>query len=363
MISANTDTEGGKKVPRGVKIPLKFCGRRYAERSGGPKPVATALSMFCGCGGLDLGFIGGFRYRGALYKRHPVKLLKAIDNDPRCVATYKINIGEHAEVGDLGVMKPSELPAADILLGGFPCQDFSWCGPRAGLNSKRGALYRALVEYMRHHQPMIAVGENVPNMVQMEDGKVWEKIKADLEGAGYRCKLWKLHAADYGVPQNRERLILMCVRNDVEGEPSMPVGNKDARPSIEWAIGDLVDVAGDKMPNHDQYFRAGLARKGHGQGDEVSIRDEPALTIRANAKSRIQFHYELKRRLTMRECARIQSFPDRFIFPHAATQNVKEIGNAVPPVFAHVVADSVFVFLEEVSRKKQIQKTNERQRL
>jgi len=352
MISANSDTGGGGKASRGVTVPVKFSGQRYAERAGGPAPLATALSMFCGCGGLDLGFLGGFRYRGALYKRHPVKILKAVDNDPRCVATYKVNIGDHAEVGDLGTLKPADLPAANILLGGFPCQDFSWCGPRAGLSGKRGGLYKALVGYMAHHQPLVAVGENVPNMVQMENGAVWKKIKSDLEGAGYRCKLWKLHAADYGVPQNRERLILMCVRNDIEGEPVVPTGDKAARRSIEWAIGDLVDIAGETVPNHDQYFRAGLAKKGHGQGDEVSVRDQPALTVRANAKSRIQFHYELKRRLTMRECARIQSFPDRFVFPHAATHNVSEIGNAVPPVFAHVVADSVLKFISDIAQKK-----------
>ena len=336
---------------RGVRVPLKFTGARYGEDRDGDETAATALSMFCGCGGLDLGFLGGFRYHNAVYRRHPVRVLKAIDNDPKCVSTYKTNIGDHAEVGDLGSLKPSELPAADILLGGFPCQDFSWCGPRAGLNGKRGMLYKALVGYMAHHKPMLAVGENVPNMVQMEGGGVWRTIKADLEGAGYRCHLWNLHEADYGVPQRRERLILMCVRSDLEGEPSLPVGDKSNRRSIEWAIEDLLALPGDSLANHDQYFRAGLAKRGHGQGDEVSVRDEPAYTVRANAKSRIQFHYELKRRLTVRECARIQTFPDRFIFPHAATHNISEIGNAVPPVLAHAVAGSVFEYLATAKRK------------
>lgn len=355
-ISVISEYGAASRLPRGVSVALKFNGKRYAERPDGPPAVATAFSMFCGCGGLDLGFIGGFRYGGTLYKRHPVKILKAIDNDPKCVVTYKTNIGDHAEVGDLGALKAADLPAADILLGGFPCQDFSWCGPRAGLKGKRGALYRALVEYMAQHRPLIAVGENVPNMVQMEGGGVWETIKADLEGAGYRCALWQLHAADFGVPQNRERLILMCVRNDLEGEPGLPTGDGRTRRSIEWAIGDLIKKRGEDVANHDQYFRAGLARNGHGQGDEISIRNEPAYTIRANAKSRIQFHYHLKRRLTIRECARIQTFPDRFIFPHAATHNVKEIGNAVPPVLAHVVASAVFDYLAELNRKKKSRK-------
>lgn len=343
--------KGPSRSVRGVQIPLRFSGPRYGDDRESDDTSATALSMFCGCGGLDLGFLGGFRYHNSVYRKHPLRILKAIDSDPKCVATYKTNIGDHAEVGDLGRLEPSDLPAAEILLGGFPCQDFSWCGPRAGLNGKRGLLYKALVAYMAHHKPMIAVGENVPNMVQMESGAVWKTIKGDLEGAGYRCQLWNLHAADYGVPQRRERLILMCVRSDLEGDPVLPVGDKSNRRSIEWAIQDLLNVGGADLANHDQYFRAGLAKRGHGQGDEVSIRDEPAYTVRANAKSRIQFHYELKRRLTVRECARIQTFPDRFIFPHAATHNISEIGNAVPPVLGHVVADSVFAFLAGVKRK------------
>lgn len=343
----NPDPALGSRPVRGVAIKLKFTGARYSAHKATP-PIATALSMFCGCGGLDLGFIGGFQYRGTHYKRHPIKILKAIDNDPRCVSTYKTNIGDHAEVGDLSVLESSSLPAADILLGGFPCQDFSWCGPRAGLQGKNGGLYRALVDYMSHHQPRIVVGENVPNMFQMQGGAVWAKIKADMEDAGYSCQLWHLHAADYGVPQNRSRLILICVRNDLPGQPSQPSPIPTGRRSIEWAIKDLVTTSGDGIANHDQYFRAGLAKNGHGQGDEISTKDQPAYTIRANAKSRIQFHYELDRRLTVRECARIQTFPDRFIFPHSATQNIREIGNAVPPVLAHAVADSVMSYLSEI---------------
>ncbi len=362
MISVNNETGATGRLPRGVSVRLAFSGVRYADRPDAVPPVATALSMFSGCGGMDLGFIGGFRFGGKLYRRHPIKILKAIDNDRKCVATYKLNIGDHAEFGDLGSLAPASLPAADLLLGGFPCQDFSWCGPRTGLNGKRGGLYKALVNYMAHHQPKIAIGENVPHMVQMNGGAVWEKIKGDLEGAGYRCKLWKLHAADYGVPQNRERLILMCVRNDLVGDPVLPAGDAANRRSIDWAIGDLVKMRGEDLANHDQYFKAGLAKNGHGQGDEVNVRGQLAYTIRANAKSRIQFHYELPRRLTMRECARIQSFPDRFVFPHAATHNAKEIGNAVPPVLAHVVAESVVTYLHDLSYRNKTGQTNARSR-
>ena len=100
-------------------------------------------------------------------------------------------------------------------------------------------------------------------------------------------------------------------------------------------------IADETIPNQSQYFKASKAKKGNGQGDEVSLPDQPSYTIRANAKSRVQFHYALSRRLTVRECARLQTFPDSFFFPHSATTNVMQIGNAVPPMLGHRVASNI----------------------
>ena len=318
------------------------------------KAPYSVVSYFCGCGGLDLGFRGGFKYHDEDYPALPFNILEAYDNEPRCIDTYNDYFGAgHATVKDLATVKPEEVSKADILIGGFPCQEFSSCGPLGGLESERGRLYRTLIAYMNTHKPKIVVGENVINLERMEKGEVLKTIKKDLAAAGYAVKVWKMFAPDYGIPQRRMRLIIMCVRKDIfdkYGFPEEPEARfKDSHRSIEWAIGDLVDVTDNSViPNQGDYFGASKAKKGNGQGDESNKKDMPAYTIRANPKSRVQFHYSLDRRLTVRECARIQTFPDDFSFKFSKTVNISQIGNAVPPIMAYLVAQRVKQYLDKI---------------
>lgn len=311
----------------------------------------TAVSFFSGCGGLDLGFLGDFAYKGTHYKKHPVDILAAYDFDEKCIVTYKQNIGVHAQVLDLSSYDPSEIPKAEILLGGFPCQDFSTCGPRQGLGSERGKLYRALITYMNHHNPKLVVGENVPGLETVGGGEVLSTIIRDLENAGsqgYKVHQWKLFGPDYGLPQTRTRIFLIAIRNDLDFVPTEPkkIYQQHSYRTAKWAIEDLEGVTDESVPNQSQFFLASRAKKGNGQGDEKTPIDMPSYTIRANAKSRVQFHYSLERRLTVRECARLQSFPDNFIFPHAATTSMRQIGNAVPPMLAYKVAKCTLKLFE-----------------
>jgi DNA (cytosine-5)-methyltransferase 1 len=183
----------------------------------------------------------------------------------------------------------------------------------------------------------------------MDNGNVLKTITADLSNAGYEVQVWKIFAPDYGVPQRRNRLFFICVRNNIFKKYGFPEKPKakfvNKHRSIEWAIGDLICVTDDRIPNQDQFFGASRAKNGNGQGDENNIKNKPAYTIRANPKSRVQFHYSLNRRLTVRECARIQTFPDDFKFIHAKTRSVSQIGNAVPPVLAYTIAKSIAVYL------------------
>lgn len=318
------------------------------------KAPYSVVSYFCGCGGLDLGFRGGFKYHDEDYPALPFNILEAYDNEPRCIETYNDYFGAgHATVKDLATVKPEEVSKADILIGGFPCQEFSSCGPLGGLESERGRLYRTLIAYMNTHKPKIVVGENVINLERMEKGEVLKTIKKDLAAAGYVVKVWKMFAPDYGIPQRRTRLIIMCVRKDIfdkYGFPEEPEARfKDKHRSIEWAIGDLVDITDNSViPNQGDYFGASKAKKGNGQGDESNKKDMPAYTIRANPKSRVQFHYSLDRRLTVRECARIQTFPDDFSFKFSKTVNISQIGNAVPPIMAYLVAQRVKQYLDKI---------------
>ena len=313
----------------------------------------SVLSFFCGCGGLDLGFRGDFDYHAEHYEKLPFEIKAAYDFNRPCVQTYNQYFGEHAFQVDLSMADPLDFEAADVLIGGFPCQEFSSCGPLGGLDSDRGRLYRVMVNYMKTHKPKVVVGENVINLLRMENGEVIKTIVNDLVDVGYRVEVWNLYAPDYGIPQKRNRLFFICVRNDLYGFPEKPIPQfKDNPRSIKWAIDDLVSITDESVPNQSQYFLASKAKRGNGQGDEKNIEDQPAYTIRANPKSRVQFHYSLDRRLTVRECARIQTFPDDFAFSHSMTTSISQIGNAVPPVLGHVVASSVASFLKSLEVKE-----------
>ena len=326
---------------------LSTAARSYSRRR------FTVTSLFTGCGGLDLGFIGDFEYRGARYARNPFTIVSAYDNDPSCAATYKLNFSSDINVVDLAKARVQSLQPADVLIGGFPCQDFSACGNRLGLTSERGRLYKVMIRYLRHHQPLAMVAENVPHLAYIDRGRALQTIIRDIEAAGYICKKWHLDAAEYGVPQRRRRLVLMCTRKDLGCVSSVPRPHGTSARTIEWAISDLVTPA-RSIINQEQYFKAAVAKTGNGQGDEISQRHKPGYVVRANSRSRVQFHYSLPRRLTVRECARLQTFPDTFAFPHSATRNTKQIGNAVPPVLAHQIADTLGRFLRTSLSNKRL---------
>jgi len=305
------------------------------------------VSLFAGCGGLDLGVLGGFRYGGSTYDALPFEVLHASDNLADAVQAYRLNIAEHAVLQDLTQVGAAELPSADVLMGGFPCQDFSSSGPKLGFAGKRGQLYRVLVEYMETHQPSVVIGENVPHLARLSDGIYLETILREFEETGYSFDVWELYGPDYGLSQSRRRLILMGVRNDIPGFPMMPRQTHLGRHvPIDEALADLEDVADESVPNQSQFFVSTRAKAGGGQGDHTNRKGTVAYCIRANARGRIQFHYELDRRLTVRECARLQSFPDEFVFPFSTQRNLTLIGNAVPPILGHAVGRVVADFLQ-----------------
>lgn len=324
------------------------------ERKKTKKNRWDICSLFAGCGGLDLGFKGGFNYRDQEFEELGFSIKGAYEFDSKAVQTYGMNIGDHIHEVDLSNFEPSEMPDHQVLIGGFPCQDFSSCGPKRGLSSERGQLYKAFIKVMKEFNPEVVVAENVPHLLSMQNGTVVETIIRDLESVGYKFDKWLLYAPHYGVPQNRKRVFLIGVRNDLfekYGFPQVPIQSHPFQfNSIDWAIADLEHVEDNEtVPNQGQYFRASRAKNGNGQGDEVNRAGEPSYTVRANAKSRVQYHYRLNRRLTVRECARLQTFPDNFIFPHSATKNIMEIGNAVPPILAHSVARSIANYLENLN--------------
>lgn len=309
----------------------------------------SVVSMFSGCGGLDLGFLGGFTFHGQYYRPHPFNILAAYDNDRLATESYDLNIGSHIHLEDLSEISPTKIPKADVLLGGFPCQDFSSCGHKRGFEGSRGQLYKIMVEYMRVHKPKIVVGENVPLLKGMKGGALLDTIVKELQEVGYKIKCWFLNCPDFGLPASRKRIFIICVRNDLPGFPVAPSPTHVFKHvSIDEALDDLVPITDESVPNQSQYFVATRATAGAGQGDHTSLRGKVGYAVRANSKARVHFHYELDRRLTVRECARLQSFPDQFVFPFATQNNILVIGNAVPPIVGHHVAGSIDDYIQSL---------------
>ncbi len=341
------------KYEHGMKDNLKVLRPIANDQAFDCERSASVLSMFCGCGGFDLGLRGGFYSFGEYCPKLPFRIVQAFDFNKEAVETYNLNLGNEAEVADLTLVDMKDLSNADVLTGGFPCQDFSSCGPKTGFEGKRGKLYLVMLEYMLAKQPKIVLGENVPHLEKLSGGALVRKILEDFESAGYVFKLWRLYCPDYGLPQNRTRLIFVGVRNDIaqlHGMPEHPDPKFFAKHrTIDDAIDDLIDITDESVTNQSQYFVATKATAGAGQGDQKNTAGEIAYAMRANPKARIQFHHRLDRRLTVRECARLQSFPDEFVFPFAASTNVMQIGNAVPPIIGHAVGFEVAKYLAKIS--------------
>lgn len=345
----------------GFKDNPATAGYLHPSLKGISRPDAIpVVSLFAGCGGMDLGFLGGFKFLGETYTPLPYQIVDAVDIDRFSIETYRLNIGSHARVGDLTAIPPEELPPCRVLIGGFPCQDFSSSGPKVGLAGARGQLYQVLVEYMKVYQPEIVVAENVPHLQRLSGGKYLKTILADFESCGYKFDVWEMYGPCYGLPQSRRRLFLVGTRNDFKSRPLCPPPTHRHRyVSIDEAIGDLAPITDETVTNQSQYFVATKATAGGGQGDHTNRRGEPAYCIRANAKARIQFHYELDRRLTVRECARLQSFPDEFVFPFAAMTSMTQIGNAVPPLLAYKAAAAISEFLANPEGAEKTMRTPE----
>ncbi len=307
----------------------------------------TVVSLFAGCGGLDLGMTGGFKFLGKVYEPLPFDIICAIDNNEDSITTYKLNLGDQAILADLTTLPMNEIPKANILIGGFPCQDFSSSGPKVGFAGKSGQLYQGLTEYMAYHQPQVVIGENVPHLARLSHGIYLDTILRDFEREGYKFDVWDLYAPDYGLPQSRRRLFLIGIREDIYGYPVKPdPTHKNTPIPIDQGLCDLESIIDESVTNQSQFFVATQATSGGGQGDHTNKVGKVAYCIRANARGRIQFHYNLPRRLTVRECARLQSFPDEFVFPFTTQRNLMLIGNAVPPILAHHVAVTINDFLK-----------------
>lgn len=308
------------------------------------------ISLFAGCGGLDLGLEGNFISLGKLYAENPFHVIWANDINDKACRTMEFNFPDTEVVCDdiTKVLKNKlDIPEADIVVGGFPCQDFSLAGKRKGLTVQRGQLYLSMVEVVKHVQPKVFLAENVKGLLSWENGLGIKTMVSDFEKLGYHVE-YKLHnTANFGVPQTRERVIIIGVRKDLGDKVIWPEETHSSNPDpklkswmkLKEAIGDLEnDAKHFRLPNSG-YSKAKLFPGT--QGNTKTKADKPGPTMRAEHHGNIEFHYELPRRLSAREAARIQSFPDDFIFVQSTSDAYRQVGNAVAPVFGWHLAQAL----------------------
>ena len=311
----------------------------------------TVVSMFSGCGGMDLGFVGGFEVFGRKYKRLPFEIIWANDLNNAACKTYRANLKHPIHCGDIWNFIGSIPKTADVLIGGFPCQDISVNGKRLGVNGARSGLYKAMVEAIRKIQPKVFVAENVKGLLMEYNKESLRQILSDFEDLGYKVHYQVYKAADFGVPQTRERVFFVGTSKDVK--PFIPPEPQaQAWMTAKEALADLERVERSLEINHIW----SLANTSPEQGNRRLVPNRPAYTIRAECHGNIQFHYSLPRRISMREAARIQSFPDSFVFESGLREIERQVGNAVPPVLAWHVAQAVLrcfsdAAVEKVSEK------------
>lgn len=313
----------------------------------------TLVSLFSGCGGLDLGFLqAGY------------KIIWANDNDHWSCETYKRNFGNHVHEASIVDVDFRTVPDCDIMTGGFPCQDFSMIWKRGGLATDRGNLYKHFVRAVEAKRPRVFIGENVKGLLSANKGEAIKKIVDDFAALGYTVQYQLCNFAKYGAPQLRERVIIVGIRNDVDYRFTFPepTHNEATYVTSGEALKDVERVKANNehqnikektkkmlglipegknfaaIPKDSPYYVKGMISHVYRRLD----RNKPSTTIIAGGGGGTWgYHYEQNRPLTNRERARLFGYPDDFVFEGSITEVRRQIGNSVPPVAAHVIAKAI----------------------
>jgi len=298
------------------------------------------VSLFSGAGGLDLGFIKA---------KHTVVWANDVFHD--AVETYRNNIGNHIDEEDIKNISSKTIPDCDIIIGGFPCQGFSVANTKRNVGDERNDLYKQMVRVIKEKKPMFFIAENVKGLLSIGKGAVIKMIVADFSTIGYNVKYQLLNAADYGVPQLRQRVILVGVRNDIDFEYKFPKEhyNENGTNGLErWvSVRDVLqDIPDPDKPNNlanHEYSKYKITVSNY-LGHRLIDGDKPAPTVTARGDDRggvvVLHHYNNQRRMSCRELAAIQSFPLDYIFSGNRSSVYRQIANAVPPLLAYAVAKS-----------------------
>lgn len=322
------------------------------------------VSLFSGCGGADLGIVGKFVFNKKKYEELPFELVYATDIDQKALNTHMKNfICKQVVCKDICDTDSSEIPDCDIVVGGFPCQSFSTVNPSKDPFDDRAKLYKQMVRVVQDKQPKVFIAENVKGFMTLHKGSIFNRVIDCFEEVGYKVYSKLFNAADYGVPQKRERVILVGIRSDIAEtlEYQWPEAtNKDNWIPLSVAVPKLA-IAEQKYYFSERAVQGMKNAKNNMKRGLYQDLKQPCLTItshlaKVSLNSRdpvllVDSEKELYRRFTPLEAARIQSFPDNFSFAGSETDAYRQIGNAIPPVLFWHIMRSIAEYLNNAEKE------------
>ena len=308
-------------------------------------------SLFCGCGGTDVGLLGNFNFLGKHYASNSMEIVYANDIDDNACNIFKKNFKIVPDNRDIREVKSNEIPEFDILTGGFPCQSFSIIAQnpkRLGVKDERGKLFFEMCRILRERQPRCFIAENVKGILTANKRSAFPLIIKEFEDSGYDVQYKVLNSADYGVPQKRERVIIVGFRKDLHVAFGFPSGEIEEEANYA-ALRDVIEKDVDEKYYFSDRAVAGMMKKretmNKGRAQDIN---KPCNTVGAhlakvslNSTDPVLMQHDRYRRFTPREVARIQSFPDEFELVGSESAQYRALGNAIPPVMFWHVARAV----------------------
>ena len=313
-------------------------------------------SLFCGCGGTDVGLLGGFDFLGDNYAKNPMEIVYANDIEESACRIFEENFGVIPDRRDIRTVPASEIPEIDVLTGGFPCQSFSIVAQnpkRLGYKDERGMLFFEMCRILRDKQPKCFIAENVKGLLSANKGEAFPLIISEFEKSGYQVTHKLINAAAFGVPQKRERVIIVGIRNDLVFKYKFP---DDVFVEDEYAVlGSVVENQVDEKYFFSEKAVQGMraAKRDMNKGRAQDL-NKPCNTVGShlakvslNSTDPVLLDGGRYRRFTPREVARIQSFPESFKLIGVEGAQYRALGNAIPPVMFWYVAHQLCELLRE----------------
>ncbi len=313
-------------------------------------------SLFCGCGGTDVGLLGGFDFLGDNYTKNPMEIVYANDIEESACRIFEENFGVIPDRRDIRTVPASEIPEIDVLTGGFPCQSFSIVAQnpkRLGYKDERGMLFFEMCRILREKQPKCFIAENVKGLLSANKGEAFPLIISEFEKSGYQVTHKLINAAAFGVPQKRERVIIVGIRNDLGFKYEFP---EDVLVEDDYAVlGDVVENQVDEKYFFSEKAVQGMraAKRDMNKGRAQDL-NKPCNTVGShlakvslNSTDPVLLDGGRYRRFTPREVARIQSFPESFKLIGVEGAQYRALGNAIPPVMFWYVSHQLCKLLKE----------------